>query len=352
METKGQHTLTEINSQPETWADALRTFSALEDDLKRTWAALIPRQVVFTGCGSTYYLSQTAAFFFQSLTGLPARGCPGSEIALFGVQALPDPRRTLLIAVSRSGSTTETLLAVDRFRALGGPGVWAITCYPASPLAQAADLVLPAEAAQEQSVAQTRSFTSMLLLAQTLAVALAANDATAERLRRLPTALSDLLSRVGDLPRRLGADLEIERLYFLGGGPLYGLAGEAMLKTKEMSLTHTGAYHPLEFRHGPMSMVNGRTLVVGLLSDTGLAEELRLLQEMQGLGARILALAGDGTAWHSWRPDHLLQVPGGLGEGERGLLYLPLLQLMAYHRALAKGLDPDMPHNLTAVVTL
>jgi len=352
METKGQHTLAEITGQPDAWAHALRVFAAFEGKFQRDWAALAPRQVIFTGCGSTHYLSQAAAFFFQSLTGLPARACPASEIALFGAQALPDPRRTLLIAVSRSGTTTETLLAVDRFRALGGPAVWAITCYPDSPLARAADLALAVEAAQEQSVAQTRSFTSMLLLAQVLTAALAANAATSERLRRLPTALNDLLSVGGDLPRRLGADLAIERIYFLGGGPLYGLAGEAMLKMKEMSLTHTAAYHPLEFRHGPMAMVNGHTLLIGLLSDAGLAEELRLLQQMQGLGARILVLAGDGTAWNSWQPDHLLQVPGDLSERERGLLYLPLLQLMAYHRALAKGLDPDRPHNLTAVVTL
>jgi glucosamine--fructose-6-phosphate aminotransferase (isomerizing) len=352
MGTKGQHTLAEITTQPEAWADALQAFEARQDELKRSWTCLRLQRVLFAGCGSTHYLSQTAAFLFQSLTGVPARACPSSEIVLFGPQVMPDPGRTLLVAISRSGTTTETLIAVERFRRLGGQAVWTITCYPNSPLAQAADLVLPAQAAQEQSVAQTRSFTSMLLLAQALTAALAGNAAMLERLRRLPEALNNLSGRLGDLPRQLGTNLDIERIYFLGGGPLYGVANEAMLKTKEMSLSHAEAYHPLEFRHGPMSMVNEHTLVVGLLSDSGLAEELRVLAEMQQLGARVLALAEDGSALTPRRPETVVELQSSLKEGERGLLYLPVLQRLAYHRALAKGLDPDRPNNLTAVVTL
>ena len=86
------------------------------------------------------------------------------------------------------------------------------------------------------------------------------------------------MDRLGDLPQRLGADLEVERFFFLGSGPFYGLACEAMLKLKEMSLSYAEPYHFLEFRHGPMSMVDARTLVVGLLSDTGLTEEIRVLE--------------------------------------------------------------------------
>jgi glutamine---fructose-6-phosphate transaminase (isomerizing) len=352
MDIKGQHTYAEILSQPAAWANALQAFVALQGELQRAWTALSPVQVVFTGCGSTYYLSQAAASLFQGLTGVPARAYPGSEIALFGPQALTGPSHTLLIAVSRSGTTTETLLAADRFRQLGGQAVWAITCHPASPMAQAADLVLPAVAAQEQSVAQTRSFTSMLLLAQAMTALLAGCQAMLERLGRLPRLLDGLLNRVGDLPRQLGADPGVERLYFLGNGPLYGLANEAMLKTKEMTLSHAEAFHPLEFRHGPMSMVDEHTLVVGLLSDTALAEERRVLRDMQRLGARVLAFVEDGSALDGWLPDYLVELRSGLAEWERGLLDLPLLQHMAYHRALAKGLDPDRPHNLTAVVTL
>jgi glucosamine--fructose-6-phosphate aminotransferase (isomerizing) len=339
-------------SQPQAWAGALAAFDGLQAEVKRAWAALAPRQVAFTGCGSTYYLSQSAAFAAQARLRVPARAYPGSEIALLGPQALADARHTLLVAVSRSGTTSETQMAVERFRQMGGPAVWAVTCYPDSPVARAADLVLPAVAAQEQSVAQTRSFSSMLVLCLATAAALAGEEAGLEHLHRLPERLAGLLGRAGDLARRLGGDPAIDRLYFLGSGALYGLANEAMLKTKEMALSHAEAYHTLEFRHGPMSMVTPQTLVVGLVSDSAQAQERRVLQDMQALGGRVLALAESSAAFDGWQPDEAVELRSGLPEWERGPLYLPVLQLMAYHRALARGLDPDRPHNLTAVVTL
>jgi glucosamine--fructose-6-phosphate aminotransferase (isomerizing) len=160
------------------------------------------------------------------------------------------------------------------------------------------------------------------------------------------------MDRAGDLSREVGTNLDIERIFFLGGGPLYGLANEAMLKTKEMSLSYSEAFHPLEFRHGPMSMVDERTLVVGLLSDTGLAEQVRVLKDMKELGALTLALAEDASAFAGWQADYAVELHSGLDEWGRGPLYLPLLQRLAYHRAVAKGLDPDRPTNLTAVVEL
>jgi glucosamine--fructose-6-phosphate aminotransferase (isomerizing) len=192
----------------------------------------------------------------------------------------------------------------------------------------------------------------MFLLTQALSAVLARDEEMLSRLQQLPDALQSLTERLGDLPKRLGADDDIEQFFFLGGGPLYGLANEVMLKMKEMTLSHSEAYHPLEFRHGPMSMVTGRTLVVGLLSDTGLAQELRVLEDMAGLGARTLALVEDVSAFSRWQPDDVVELHSGLNEWERGALCLPVLQRLAHHRSLAKGLDPDLPRNLTAVVEL
>jgi len=350
MMQRGQYTWTEITGQPEAWRATLKVFTAdwtaLEDFLSQTDLA----QILVVGCGSTHYLAQTTAAVLTRHTRIPAHAFPSSELWLFPDTAPPD--RTLLLAVSRSGTTTETLRALERFRETHSGPVLAVTCYPESPLVQQADFALVTPGGQEQSIAQTRSFTSMLLLTQALTVPLTHDEGILEHLQRLPDALEDLVGRLGDLPQRLGTDQDIERFFFLGGGPLYGLANEAMLKTKEMSLSCAEAYHPLEFRHGPMSMVDEHTLVVGLLSDAGLAEELRVLEEMQGLGARTLALTEDGSAFSGWRPDHIIELRSGLNEWERGPLYLPVLQRMAYHRAMAKGLDPDRPNNLEAVVEL
>jgi glucosamine--fructose-6-phosphate aminotransferase (isomerizing) len=347
---RGQHTWAEITGQPEAWRATLGTFAAgrevLEDFLKQADFA----RILVLGCGSTYYLAQTAAAILSRCTRTPAHALPSSELWLFPDTA--PPGRTLLLAVSRSGTTTETLRALERFREIYRGSVLAITCYPESSLSQQADFTLATPAGQEQSVAQTRSFTSMLLLAQALAANLAQDEEMMEQLHRLPDALEDLVARLGDLPQTLGTDLDIESIYFLGGGSLYGLANEAMLKTKEMSISYAEAYHPLEFRHGPMSMARQGTLIVGLFSDAGMAEELRVLKEMQSYKAHTLALIEDGSAFSDWRADHVVELRSGLNECEREPLFLPMLQRMAYHRALAKGLDPDRPNNLTAVVEL
>ena len=348
--TKGEDTWQEIFSQPKVWKATLETSAADRAALEGFLDQSGFDHILVVGCGSTHYLAQSAAATIAHRAGIPAHALPASELWLFPAAFALD--RTLLLAVSRSGTTTETLWALDRFREVGGGPVLAVTCYPESPLAQRADFVLVAPDAQEHSVAQTRSFTSMLLLIQALAATLAEDEGMLERLLRLPDALEDLVERVGDLPQRLGEDRDIERLFFLGGGPLYGLASEAMLKTKEMSLSYAEAYYPLEFRHGPMSMVDEHTLVVGFLSDTGLAQEVRVLKDMQRLGGRTLALVEDAAALSGWRDDHAVELRSGLDEWERGPLYLPVIQRLAYHRAVSKGLDPDRPNNLTAVVEL
>ncbi len=347
---QGSHTWREIASQPAVWRATLEAFESVRAQLQEFLAAREFDGVTVIGCGSTHYLAHTAATTLTHSVGLPARAFPASELWLFPY-AVP-AGETLLLAVSRSGTTTETLRALERFRAVNGGPVLAVTCYPDSPLARQADFALVAPDAWEDSIAQTRSFTSMLLLILALTGTLSRDDEVVGRLGGLPDMLEGLVGRLGDRLQMRGADLDISRFFFLGAGPLYGLASEIMLKTKEMTLSHSESYHPLEFRHGPMSMVDESTLVVSFLSDTGLAEELRVLKDMQGLGARTLALIDDASAFSGWRPDDVVELRSGLSEWERGPLYLPVGQRLAYHRAIAKGLNPDRPHNLEAVVEL
>ncbi len=343
----GEFTLNEIITQAEAWADAMSAYEARQAEVSAAWYRLRPRHVVFIGCGSTHYLSLSAAHLFQSLTGVPSRGLPSSELLFFEEGTLPPTAETLLVAVSRSGTTTETLAAVERFRALGGAAVWTIPCSPDSPLANMSDLVLPAEVAQEESVAQTRSFASMLLLCQALAAHL--GDAGWERLRPLPDLVRRTLPTLRPLMHDLGSRLDFERVYFLGSGPAFGVAAEAMLKLTEMSLTSAAAFHFMEFRHGPMSMVDEATLMVGLISTMAAANETKVLAEMAGRGAAVLAF-GQGTSADA--ADWAVPLPPDLPSWALPVLYLPPLQLFAYYRAQAKGLDPDNPRNLTQVITL
>jgi glucosamine--fructose-6-phosphate aminotransferase (isomerizing) len=344
------YTWHEISSQPETWEATLESFSSSRSALESFLNHVTFDRLLIIGCGSTYYLAQAAAAGFSRHTSYPSHALPSSELWLY-----PDTARhgrPLLLTISRSGKTSETLHALDRFiDTVGGPTL-AITCYPERDLVHKADLSLVAPDAQEESVAQTRSFTSMFLLSQALAAVLAHDEGMLDRLKRLPEALENLVDRLGDLPQTLGEDFSIRRMYFLGGGPLYGLANEAMLKTKEMSLSQAETFHPLEIRHGPMSMVDEGTLIIGFLSNNGLAQEIQVLKDMRALGARVLALVEDGSVFRDWNPDYVIELRSGLDDWGRSALYLPPIQRLAFHRAVAQGLNPDRPTNLTAVVEL
>jgi glucosamine--fructose-6-phosphate aminotransferase (isomerizing) len=346
MTDSGRYTLSEIMSQPEVWALVLDAYEQRQEEVLVRWQQLRPGRVLFIGCGSTHYLSQTAAALFQSVTGIPSSAAPSSEIVFFPEMHLEVPQETLLIAVSRSGTTTETLQAVKQFRALGGRAVWAIGCYGESELVQISDFALVAEAAQEQSVAQTRSFTSMLLLVEALAATISGLGLS--DLAKLPQLLRGLLEDTAVLISDLGQRLDLQRIFFLGSGFLYGIANEAMLKMKEMSLTNSEGFHFLEIRHGPMSMVNEEALVIGLIGDAGRAHEEKVLAEMQALGAITWGLNSNAESCCLHRTDFDSGIPAWALTG----LYLPPLQLLSYVRAKAKGLDPDNPRHLTAVISL
>lgn len=348
--TKGQFTREEIASQPTTWESVLAGFEQERPRLESFVQGGANRRFIVTGCGSTYYLSLSVAANLNR-HGISAWAYPASEVLYF-TETTPQ-EDIWLLAISRSGTTTETLWAVDRFRqhAPGGK-VIAITCYPDSELVHRADISLVASAAQENSIVQTRSFTSMFLLSQALTAVLTGKPDGLARLKTLPGRLSNLLAQTADLPRMLGEDLSLQRFFFLGGGPLYGLASEAMLKTKETSLTWSEAYHPLEFRHGPRSVVDNEALVVGFLSDSGFEAEASVLREVKETGGRTLVLAEDTNAFTDGDVTHAVALQSGLSEWERGVLYLPLIHWMAYYRGLKKSLDPDRPTNLAAVVEL
>ena len=350
MPESGTYTLREILSQPVVWQETLASFPSQSNDLVKFWQQSTPEQLIVTGCGSTYYLSLTAAPLLQALTGVPSQARPASELVLFPEWLFPNAERILLVTISRSGETTETVEAVGAFRRHGGKHVLAITCDSHSTLAHSADLILAADTAQEQSVAQTRSFSSMALLVQAAAAHLAGQDSP-RILAPLPDIGERLLSAYYPIMRRLGESLDIDYFFFLGAGFLYGMACEAMLKLKEMSLSHSEAFHPLEFRHGPMSMVDERALVVGLVSPRAHRQEVAVLQHMHQLGAKILAL-GDLVSSEIISFAEVVRINSSLPDWARPVLYLPILQLLAFYRALANGQDPDHPHNLEAVIRL
>ena len=336
MSFENYATYREIKSQTEAWAQALEVTSVLSLPTAGDYD-----QVIFTGCGSTYYLSLAAAALNQELTGCPARAIPAGELVLNSKTVLTD-QKTLLVAVSRSGTTSETLKAVENFKAQKRGDVVVISNYDEA-LSQLADINIVISKGQEQSVAQTRSFASMYVAACVLCARVAGRNDLIEGMKKLPEIGNSVIGNYESLAKEIGANLDFDRFYFLGSGIRYGLACEVNLKMKEMTLTHSEPFHFLEFRHGPMSMVNQQAVVIGMLSDTNRIHEAKVLVEMKTLGGTVMALGEKDTD---------VQFESGIPESVRGVLYLPVLQLTAFYRSLAKGLNPDRPNHLTAVVQL
>lgn len=335
-------TYQEIVSQTQAWRQALEVTAAHATDLRLLWQEGHFDRVLFTGCGSTYYLSLAAATLFQTLTGVPARGVPAGELVLYP-EAAYTPGRTLLVAISRSAETSETVQAVQAFRRTRAGETIVISNYGDRPLSQLGAIRLIIPAGQEKSIAQTRSFASMYVAATATAALLAGREDLIAAMEGLPAVGCRLIEQYESLARTLGADASLDRYYFLGSGPRYGLACEANLKMKEMTLTHSEPFHFLEFRHGPKSMAGESAVIVGLLSDSNRIHEQAVLDDMRLQQAHILSL-GESAADVSFG--------SGIPETVRCVLYLPVLQLMAFYRAASKGLDPDHPAHLDAVVKL
>lgn len=343
MIERGIHTRQEIFSQPETWKTCLKQIDGRSADLEAFFRRGEYDQILFTGCGSPYYAALAAAPLAYQLTGLPSRALPGSEVFHYPELSFAPQQRMLMVALSRSGETTELLRACEAFKENQAGDILTISCYPDRPLTEqgAINLVLPE--AQETSLTQTRAFSSLYLVSIALTCLWAGNRDLFEALQKLPAAGQSLLEHYGGQAVQLGQDPRFSRFYFLGSGSRYGLACELSLKMKETSLTHSEPFHVLEYRHGPKAMVNNETLILSLLSSGIDQLELAVAEEMRTMGAEVI-VSGESSVD--------VNFDSGLPEQIRNILHLPFGQLMAYGHSVASGLNPDLPENLNAVVIL
>lgn len=331
----------EILTQSDAWLAGIDVLQTRQDAIHQFWQDGQYEQVIFTGCGSTHYLARTAAHIFQAKTGVPSWAGPASELLFYPDSLYLRNKSTLLVTISRSATTTETVQVAQTFRERYGNHVLTISCYDDKALNDESALTLATFEGQEKSVAQTRSFSSMLVLAEGLAL-IAGGQQDIDWQGAKSHINSDIMLQAQELAQSYVAPEQFERYFYLGSGELYGLASEAMLKMKEMSLTQAEAYHPLEFRHGPMSMVDDETVIVGLLDTHTYAPEKAVLDEMRGFGATIVEISPETSATFTIPASTAINL----------VHYMPLLQLMAYERALSRSLNPDQPRHLNQVVEL
>lgn len=313
-------TETVIRAQLPYWQAALRL------DVPRIAA----RTVVLTGCGTSYYLAQSLACAFNA-AGQPALAVPGAEWARRPESYLADPEGVLVIGLSRSGTTSETVQAIEASRKRGWK-TFAISCEPGSTILTAADqgLCLPTDPREGivMSVSASLMYLGGLRMAGlTLPETLTA--AAASALAQMDAGVNRLL------PGR-------RHFVYLGAGVNYGIATEGCLKLQEMSLSYSQSFHPMEYRHGPVSLIDEGSLVVMLYAEETAAEEAALVAELQAKGAKVIGMGGPGD----------LRIDLPLTGAAAALAVLPALQLLGEKVALSKNINSETPRHLTKVVVL
>jgi len=308
-------------------------------------------EVIFIGSGSSYYQAQIMAATFRKWLSRKAYAHPSSDILLFRDHSSTKGKK-LLVGVSRSGESSEVVMAIQSVKDVADWTVCGITCYEDSSLARLAPSLLSPKGG-EKSTVMTKSFSSMTFLMQAAIAAASGSEALLAQMQETIELQGPVVARADELAKGIvEGNGPFFNYIYLGMGPFFGVAQEACLKIKEMAQVWTESFGTLEFRHGPKSIIEQGSLVVLLLSEQARAYEVKVAEEMQGYGAKVLVVtsaAGADTAF----ADYVLEVGGAnLEDDARVALYLPVLQYIGYYTALKKNVNPDEPRNLTQVVKI
>jgi glucosamine--fructose-6-phosphate aminotransferase (isomerizing) len=314
--------------------------------------------VLILACGTSYHAGLVARYWVEAVAGIPCTVEIASEYRYR--QSVPNLNQ-LVITISQSGETADTLAALQHAKALGHRHSMAICNVPESALIRQSDLRFLTRAGPEIGVASTKAFTTQLAVLVLLAMVLAKlhGRLSAEReremitaLRHLPVALQHVLGVESEVTAWAERFAEKEHALFLGRGIHYPIAMEGALKLKEISYIHAEAYPAGELKHGPLALVDKTMPVIAIAPNDALLEKLKSnLQEVRARGGELYVFADQGSRVTEGDGLHVIRLTDHAGLLSPILHTVPL-QLLAYHAALHKGTDVDKPRNLAKSVTV
>lgn len=341
-------TYQEIYRQPE-------SFAAVNESLEDIFAVLDQvfaenyDELIFTGCGTSLYLAQAAAHAFSTYNAVPAKAMCCSELYYFPETYVKD-RKVLVLPITRKSYTTEVRMAIDKVRSYPNVKSLAITCDKDSEKYN--DYVLLSPETAEDSVIMTRSFTSMVYLSVVMAMYAGGKKDQIMAMSGYADHARDALKKMDDLAKKIVEENENLNLYItLGQGIYYGVANECMNKMKEMGLTNSEAYYSLEYRHGPMSLVDENTLIIFLGSEHTGDGDAKLLAEMKSYGA-VTAAVGSKAGAELSEADYCLDLPYGYNDEQNAAMIGFIGQFLGYYIAEKKGIDADSPRHLSQAIVI
>ncbi len=357
----------EIFEQPRAIADTLEGIEGVAPELfdgQGEHAAAAWRvfkdidNVLILACGTSYYSGCTAKYWLEDIAAIPTQVEVASEYRYR--TSVPNPR-TLVVTISQSGETADTLAALRHAQSLGMTHTLTICNVATSAMVRECELAYITRAGVEIGVASTKAFTTQLagLFLLTLALAQAKGRLTAEQeaqhlkaMRHLPVALQAVLALEPQLIQWAEAFAQKDNALFLGRGLHYPIALEGALKLKEISYIHAEAYPAGELKHGPLALVTSAMPVVTVAPNDALLEKLKSnMQEVRARGGVLYVLADADSHIRADDGVNVIRMPEHYGVLSPILHVVPL-QMLAYHTALAKGTDVDKPRNLAKSVTV
>lgn len=352
----------EIHEQPKAVEDTLRSVCTDGSiDLEKTGltrdAVASFRQVWVIGCGSAYHVGVAAQYVLEDLAKIPVRVELASE---FRYRDPLVPENTLVVIISQSGETADSLAALRKAKEQGAKTL-AIVNVVGSTIAREADYVFYTLAGPEIAVATTKAYSAQLLAIYALAIAFAQDRgqltddqaaALVRELESLPGKMERLLEDEARIQWFASKQIAAKDIFFIGRGLDYAISLEGSLKMKEISYIHSEAYAAGELKHGTISLIEPGTLVVGVLTQQKLYEKtLSNLLECKTRGAYLMALTTYGNYSMEDNADFVLYIPKTDPHFAPSLAVIPL-QLLGYYVSVAKGLDVDKPRNLAKSVTV
>jgi glucosamine--fructose-6-phosphate aminotransferase (isomerizing) len=346
------HTLSEILSQPDVWRTCLRDLSASPAFQTILSKSSSRKEWLFVGCGTSFYLAEAAAGSWTLLSGQPARALPASELLLFPGLAQLKAKDLQVVVISRSGRTSEAVRVAELLSQEHNLPVLGVTCASDSELAKVCEVTFMLPAADEKSMVMTRSFTSILLALLHLAASSADTRAFSSSLETIAVALASRIGAFNDRVESFVSKHSFADYIYLAQGPFFSIAREAALKITEMSCSYAQAYHTLEFRHGPKSIVAPETCLTFFLSESGMNAESEVLVEMKELGATIVTVCNRATEAVRRSTDLLIELETQVPELALLAPFIVPAQLLGFHTGVKKGFNPDEPKNLSRVVIL
>jgi glucosamine--fructose-6-phosphate aminotransferase (isomerizing) len=354
----------EIHEQPRAVADTISAAvatDAVSPEIFGAEAGAVLSSVTsvrILACGTSYHAGKVAEYWMESLAGIPCRAEIASEYRYR--ESVPEPD-ALVVTISQSGETADTLAALAHARELGHMHTLTICNVPESALTRQSQLKFLTRAGPEIGVASTKAFTTQLAALFLLALVLAKlrgrlapgqELAYLAALRQLPGRLAEVLKLEGAVEKWAERFAEKHHALFLGRGAHYPIALEGALKLKEISYIHAEAYPAGELKHGPLALVDKEMPVVTVAPNDALLEKLKSnMQEVRARGGELYVFADLDTHIGEAEGMHVIRLSNHAGPLSPILHVVPL-QMLAYHAALQKGTDVDKPRNLAKSVTV